>query len=135
MARKSDKNKENLDLYKQFMSNQSKDIGESDKPKEMNLSDLAKEGQKLLEPEVIPVAPVKPVETKPTIETNPYIKARTHILSKMSEWKRNQLERIGRDKKNSIPINDADDRMFNEFSVLVTRLGNSLSDGEPLPKK
>ena len=102
----------------------------------MSMDELAKDGNVLLEADTKSVAPVPPPVIAPAVEiTNPYIKAKNYLLSIMNDWKRGQIERIGKDKLNNLKINDADERMFEEFCIDLTRLGNSLSDGEPLPKK
>jgi len=141
MAKKPDnKNKENLDLYKKFIENQTNDIGADAKTPPPNLHPmdiLAKEGQDMItadeEKAIKDTVKVNPVVE--TQSTNPYIRAKTYVMSKMDEWQKNKINRINSDLLKGITINPADQRMFEDFSWKITLIGNDLADGLPLPKK
>lgn len=110
---------------------------------EQTIDSLAKEGHALIEAEMkganklmkaieklddkVPeVKKPESVVKQPVSSNNPYLKARTQLLEKMSEWQRNRINRIGKDRLNNVPLNPADERLWNEFSTNVLRLGNNL---------
>jgi len=145
MAKKpEDKNKENIDMFKEFLKKKQANIGDPTNPPEIvpthPMDQLAKEGEKLLADDktVIetPTVVKETVSPAPKIDKNPYNRAKSYVLSKMEDWNKNKFLKLCRDLESNVPIsNDADQRLLDDTNWKITMLGDDLADGLPLPKK
>ena len=96
----------------------------------MSIDDLAAEGMKLLEVDVIlPVTPKKSLEDALGDKSdNPYIKARTQILNQMVLSRKERILKIEQDKTTEHSFE------YKAFVEQVRKLGDELSNTISTPK-
>ena len=126
---KQDKNKDNLELYKQFLSN--RNIETASIESIPTIDALAKEGLALLEAEEkLSKKTIKDAAKKSEDIKNPYVKAKMQLLAAMPSWKQELLHKMAKEKAaGTWKYHDGNERTYNEFCHEIVKRGDSLSSG------
>ena len=126
---KQDKNKDNLDLYKNFLNN--RNVNTSSLDSIPTIDQLAKEGQEILiVEEKLTKKSVKEAAKKSEDIKNPYVKAKMQLLAAMPQWKQELLNKMAKEKAaGTWKYHDGNERTWIEFSHAIVKAGDALTSG------